>query len=135
MVDEPFRFDREDWQASKSALRFEAGSPNTIHVEAIDMRLVQQFGGWRTFATAAVKVRDQSGNPVFGVLVRGHWEEATSDTESGNTGSTGKVTFKSNTLRKPPSGTTYVFVVDDLSKDGSVYDAAADNETQDSVAV
>ena len=112
-----------------------AGGPNTIHVQAIDMRLVQQFGGWRTFATAAVKVRDQSGNPVSGVLVQGHWEEATSDTESGNTSSTGKVTFKSNVLRKPPSGTTFVFVVDDLSKDGSVYDAAADNETQDSVAV
>ena len=30
MVDEPYQFDREDWQPSKTAMRFEAGSPNTL---------------------------------------------------------------------------------------------------------
>jgi cysteine desulfurase/selenocysteine lyase len=30
MVDEPYDFNRNDWQPSKSALRFEAGSPNLL---------------------------------------------------------------------------------------------------------
>ena len=30
MVDEPYQFNREEWQPSKTALRFEAGSPNTL---------------------------------------------------------------------------------------------------------
>ncbi|MDX2427399.1 MAG: aminotransferase class V-fold PLP-dependent enzyme [Xanthomonadales bacterium] len=30
MVDEPYQFDRQDWQPSKTAMRFEAGSPNTL---------------------------------------------------------------------------------------------------------
>jgi selenocysteine lyase/cysteine desulfurase len=30
MVDEPYQFNRENWQPSKSAMRFEAGSPNTL---------------------------------------------------------------------------------------------------------
>jgi cysteine desulfurase/selenocysteine lyase len=30
MVDEPYQFNRNDWQASNTALRFEAGTPNTL---------------------------------------------------------------------------------------------------------
>lgn len=30
MVDDPYQFDRENWQPSKTALRFEAGSPNSL---------------------------------------------------------------------------------------------------------
>jgi selenocysteine lyase/cysteine desulfurase len=30
MVDQPYRFNRDEWQPSQSALRFEAGSPNTL---------------------------------------------------------------------------------------------------------
>ena len=30
MVDEPYQFNRTQWQPSKSALRFEAGTPNTL---------------------------------------------------------------------------------------------------------
>ena len=30
MVDEPYQFNREQWQPSKTAMRFEAGSPNTL---------------------------------------------------------------------------------------------------------
>ena len=30
MVDEPYQFNRTQWQPSKTALRFEAGSPNTL---------------------------------------------------------------------------------------------------------
>ena len=109
-------------------------SPNAIHVEAIGMSLIKRFGGWRTFATATVEVRDQLGNPVPGVLVSGHWKQATGDSDSGTTGSTGKATLKSDVLRKPPSGTTFVFVVDDLSKVDFTYISSANKETQDSIS-
>ena len=109
--------------------------PNSIHVAGINMRLVGQFGGWRTFATAEVLVHDQVGSPASGVLVEGHWEGATSDSDSRTTGSSGRVTLRSNVLRKPPSGTTFTFVVDGLSKDDFTYNAGDNVETEDSVAV
>ena len=106
-----------------------------MHIESIEMVLVARFGGWRTSARATVQVFDNLGNPVEGVLVNGHWEQATTDTDQGTTGSSGKVTLGSNTLRKPPPGTTFVFVVDSLTKDGWTHDENADKETQDSVTV
>ena len=109
--------------------------PNSIHVAGIDMRLVGQFGGWRTFATAGVVVHDQVGSPASGVLVEGHWEGATSDSDSRTTGSSGRVTLRSNVLRKPASGTTFTFVVDGLSKADFTYNAGDNVETEDSVAV
>ena len=109
--------------------------PNSIHVAGINMRLVGQFGGWRTFATAEVLVHDQVGSPESGVLVEGHWEGATSDSDSRTTGSSGRVTLRSDVLRKPPSGTTFTFVVDGLSKDDFTYYAGDNVETEDSVAV
>ena len=112
----------------------EAGS-TTLHVQAIDMRLVRQFGGWRTFAIASVEVRDGSGLVAEGVLVTGHWEEATSDADSGTTVADGRVDLRSDTLRKPPAGTAFVFVVDGMSKEGFVYDSGANAETRDSITV
>ncbi len=46
MVDEPYRFDRENWQPSKSATRFEAGSPNTLGQVALhaSVGLLQEVG-------------------------------------------------------------------------------------------
>lgn len=35
MVDEPYQFNRKDWQPSKTAMRFEAGSPNTLGQTAL----------------------------------------------------------------------------------------------------
>ena len=46
MVDEPYQFDREDWQPSKTAMRFEAGSPNTLGQVAMhaSIGLLQDVG-------------------------------------------------------------------------------------------
>ena len=46
MVDEPYQFDREDWQPSKTAMRFEAGSPNTLGQVAMhaSVGLLHDFG-------------------------------------------------------------------------------------------
>ena len=37
-----------------------------MHVDGIDMSLVQAYGGWRTHAGATVTIVDPSGNPVAG---------------------------------------------------------------------
>ena len=110
--------------------------PDTVmHIKRINMSLVQRSGGWRTFARARVIIIDKYGNRVEGAVVYGHWEGATSDTDSKTTNSAGKVSVKSNSLRLPPSGTTFTFVVDNVVKSGWTYDAAANKETRDSVSV
>jgi len=46
MVDNPYQFDRDQWQPSKTAMRFEAGSPNTLGQAALhaSIGLLQDFG-------------------------------------------------------------------------------------------
>lgn len=46
MVDEPYQFDRQDWRPSKTAGRFEAGSPNTLGQVAMhaSIDLLLNFG-------------------------------------------------------------------------------------------
>ena len=55
------------------------------------------------------------------------------DTDTGETDSNGKVKLKSDTLRKPLSGTTFTFTVDYVEKDGWTYDPSANVETSDSI--
>ncbi|MDX2417223.1 MAG: aminotransferase class V-fold PLP-dependent enzyme [Xanthomonadales bacterium] len=46
MLDDPYQFGRKDWQPSKSAMRFEAGSPNTLGQVAMhaSVGLLQEVG-------------------------------------------------------------------------------------------
>ena len=46
IVDEPYQFDRQQWQPSTTAMRFEAGSPNTLGQVAFhaSVGLLQQVG-------------------------------------------------------------------------------------------
>jgi selenocysteine lyase/cysteine desulfurase len=46
MVDEPYKFDRDHWQPSKTAIRFEAGSPNILGQVAMhaSIGLLQSIG-------------------------------------------------------------------------------------------
>ncbi|MCP8305048.1 MAG: S8 family serine peptidase, partial [archaeon] len=113
----------------------EASASPTIHVESIEMALVSRWRGWRVYATATVTVVDSDDNPVEGATVYGHWEGATSDYDSGVTDVNGMVTLNSNALRRPSSGTTFTFVVDEIVKDGFDYDPDVNVETQDSIAV
>ena len=80
-------------------------------------------------------VVDANNNPVEGAMVYGHWEGATTDSDSGATDAEGKVTLQSDAVQKPRSGTTFTFVVDDITKDGWVYDSLANVETRDSITV
>ncbi|NIM06605.1 MAG: PKD domain-containing protein, partial [Armatimonadetes bacterium] len=94
----------------------------TMYVSAVDVALVSRGWGRKVYATAAVSVADEYGSPVGSATVYGHWENATSGSDSSATDSSGSVSFKSDALRLPPSGTTFTFVVDDVVKAGWVYD-------------
>ena len=103
-----------------------------IHVAQIDMDVVSRAGGRFLYAKTTITVNDNAGNPVDGVLVTGDWTGATSDSDSGLTDSSGKVTFQSDTLKKPELPQTFTFTVTNISKDGCIYVADSNVETSDS---
>ncbi|MDH5442871.1 MAG: polysaccharide deacetylase family protein [Hadesarchaea archaeon] len=113
----------------------EAGA-TVMHVANIDMFL--QTLGVNTNAMAEVTIRDAGNNPVEGATLYGHWENATSDSDSGvsdNNGIVERWSLQSDSLKKPPSGTTFTFVVDNIVKEGWTYDPEANVETSDSISV
>ncbi len=106
-------------------------TPQTMHVADIDMSLKKK--GARVNAIATVTIVDDSGTPVSGATVYCFWSGATSDNNSGVTDSNGQVTFKSDTLKNPPSGTTFIVTVDNVVKAGWTYNPSANVETSDSI--
>ena len=113
---------------------YQEPQPDTpIHVAQIDMDVVSKAGGRILSATATITIKDDLGNPVDGVLVTGDWTGATSDSDSGLTDSIGKVTIKSDSLKKPEGEQTFTFTVQTLSKDGCIYISASNVETEDSI--
>jgi hypothetical protein len=108
-------------------------SGGVMHVASIDMALVKT--GTKYYAKATVTVVDSNNKPVSGATVYGHWEGATTDSDSGVTDASGKVTVQSNTVNRPKSGTTFTFVVDNIAKTGWTYNPAANVETRDSITV
>jgi hypothetical protein len=110
-----------DSEPDEVVITVEQPSAPTMVVDTIIMNLVQLYGGWRTYATATVYIVDAIG-PVPNVSITGHWEGATFDTESGTTDADGKITFYSNFIRRPSSGTKYTFKIDTVSKSGYEWD-------------
>ena len=96
--------------------------PHSIHVESIDMSLVRQYSGWRTFTRAVITVLNSEGTPMSGAVVKGHWTAATKDSDTGTTNASGKVTFDSDFLRRPATGTAYTLVIDSVSLAGWTWD-------------
>jgi len=111
----------------------EASTDTMMQVDSIDMELIQ----WGPFyrATATVTIVDATDNPVEGATVSGQWEDATNDQDSGVTDSDGQTPPLQSDYRWGPSGTTFTFVVEDVTKDGWTYDPDANKETGDSVVV
>ncbi len=97
------------------------------------MELIQLGVFYR--ATATVTIVDATDNPVEGATVSGHWEDATNDQDSGVTDSDGQTPPLQSDHRWSSSGTTFTFVVDDVTKEGWTYDPDANKETEDSVTV
>ena len=107
--------------------------PNELHVADIDMSLDSRTAGRNEFVWAIAKVTivDSGDNPVEGATVYGHWEGATADTDTGVTDASGQVSLKSDSVKNPPSGTTFTFVVDDVVLSGWTYDPSGNSETSD----
>jgi len=115
----------------------EAPALTTMRVASIVMSLDGRTVGRNTFvwATATVTVVDAIGDPVVGATVYGHWEIATTDSDSGITDVSGQVSLQSDSVKNPPSGTTFKFVVDRVELSGWTYDPSANVETSDSITV
>ncbi|MGB2727362.1 MAG: S8 family serine peptidase [Halobacteriota archaeon] len=109
----------------------------TMHIDRIDMSTDSRRAGRNPFvwAVATVTIFDDSGNPVEGATVSGDWSGATSDSDSGVTGANGQVSLESDSVKNPPSGTTFTFTVDNIAKDGWTYDPSKNVETSDSITV
>ncbi len=104
-----------------------------MHVHDITMALKKS--GVSYYALATVTIVDADGAPIAGATVSGKWSGATSDSDTGVTNSAGQVTVRSNSVRRPRSGTTFTFTVTDVVLSGWVYDPASNVETSDSIAV
>ncbi|PKM78866.1 MAG: hypothetical protein CVU88_08760, partial [Firmicutes bacterium HGW-Firmicutes-13] len=106
---------------------------DNIHVSDIDMSF--KTAGINVNAIAIVTIVDEIGVPVEGATVSGTWSGATSDKDSGVTDTYGKVSLESNKVKKPKSGTTFTFTVDDVTKEGWKYISSENVETSDSITV
>ena len=108
-----------------------------IHVSSIEVFLSTKQAGRNIFtkAVATVTIVDASDNPVEGATVYGSWSDATSDTDSGVTDSSGKVTLSSDGVKNAPIGTAFAFTVDNVVKSGWTYDPANNVETIDWISV
>ena len=76
---------------------------------------------------------DANGSPVEGATVYGTWSGLTSDSDSGTTGSDGKVALDSDSVKNAAG--TFTFTVDNVVLDGWEYDAGANDETSDTITV
>ncbi|MFH1146976.1 MAG: S8 family peptidase [Pseudomonadota bacterium] len=118
-----------------------AGTPaaelSSIHVADVTMQVKTKRVRLTRYtqALATVEITDAAGAPVQGVLVRGSWSGATFDKELGITDSTGSVTVSSNLLRNPRPGTTFTFIVENISNPDYRYDAESNLETSDSIRI
>jgi len=101
---------------------------NVMHVGKVDMSWVTRQVGKNIYvrAQAAVTVNNSSNTSVDTATVNGHWAIATTNTSTGVTNSNGVAILLSDEVRNPASGTTFKFWVDDVTKDGWVYDKPAD---------
>jgi PKD repeat protein len=96
-----------------------------MHVHNISVSK-QSFWIWSR-ATATVTIYDQGNNPVSSATVYGSFSGPRSQNVSGNTNSSGQVTFTSNWT----SGSgEWCFEVTDVVKSGWVYNSSANQVTQ-----
>jgi subtilisin family serine protease len=77
-------------------------------------------------AEAMVAVVDVNNVPVPGATVSGSWEGETTDSDSGVTDDMGVARLGSDTVRNPPAGIIFTFVVEDVDLSGWEYDSSGD---------
>jgi N-acetylmuramoyl-L-alanine amidase len=115
---------------------FPGGGPppepiGTMHVESVDMAF--QTRGRKIFIDTAVAIHDENDAPVSGarVTVDTRFQDNSVTSSSGFTGDDGRVAFR---VLASDSG-VYTSVVVNLEKDGWQYDAAASEETSETLTV
>jgi serine protease len=101
-----------------------------VHVADIEMSMKK--AGPNVTAIASVTVADSDGYPVEGAAVSGHWSGLTSDRDSGAADEDGRASLSSDKVRNA-SG-TFTFTVDNVTKDGWIYDSEGSEEF-DSISV
>jgi len=106
-----------------------------MHIASIGMSTDSRTRGRNTFvwAVATVTIFDDSNNSVEGAAVSGYWSNATSDSDSGVTDTSGQVSLKSDSVKNPSGETTFTFTVDGVAKDGWTYNP--NGEISDSITV
>ena len=114
-----------------------APTDKVMHVHSINMSLSERKAGINIFthAIAVVTVVNSTGIIVEGATVEGHWSNATTDSDSGVTNSTGQVSLDSNEVRNAPDGTNFTFTVDSIAKEGWTYDPEANEQTSGTIIV
>jgi len=115
-----------------------------MHIANISMSYDTKSAGPNVFtwALATVTVVNSSGSPVSGAQVTGTWSGLTSDIDVAPTGTDGKVTLRSDSVKmalrsdsvKMASG-TYTFTVNEVILPGWRYNASANVDTNGSVTV
>lgn len=98
----------------------EPTAADPMRVASVDVSFITRTAGPNTFYTALAKVTvvDADGLGVEGVTVSGHWEIATTDSDSGVTDANGEVSLESNRVKNPSAGTEFKFVIDNVTKEG-----------------
>lgn len=116
----------------------EAIPTSKVHISDIAMGISTRTAGVKNNfkrAKATVTVVDQNNAAVAGATVSGSWSGATSDSDVGVTDVSGKVTLESDEVKNPPSGTTYTFTANDVSKTGYNYDSGSNVRTSNSISI
>ncbi len=101
-----------------------------------DFQMTFGAAGPNVYANATVFIVDSSDVAVPDATVHAKWNVASdSYTDSGLTGSDGKVTLKSNKLKDPPLGTVFALTVENVTQAGLFYDSTIDPQPSGSIQV
>ena len=101
-----------------------------MHVKDIHMNIKPWFL-W-VWCEATVTVVDAEGKHVKGATVYGRWSGSVTGTDYRDTGTNGKATFESRWVWRW-SDYSFTFTVEDIIKDGWIYDEEANEETSHTV--
>ena len=121
-------------ETGSASIGITVGTPitdNILHVKSIDMSFDEPAtAGPNKFYTAIATVYIIDANsdptnpiPVEGATVSGIWSDATTDSDTGISDTSGKVIMISDKVKNPASGTKFTFTVDNVIKDGWTYDS------------
>ncbi|MCI0566319.1 S8 family serine peptidase [bacterium] len=125
--------DNEGFTSSDAAIVNVLPNPAspTIFVEDITFTY-ETFGSRSSYCrvTAFTLIHDENSQPVSGVSVNGRWSGAYEKNVAGVTARDGSAAFVSKWVR---GCGTFTFTVNDLAKDGFIYDPSLNKETSASI--